>query len=79
MTHKRTFSECYEQSLDLISKILMQKETEWIANNQEFLKILEFMMTESLRRGLSQHVAEVTPCVAYDLQKLMTLCNLALG
>ena len=57
----------------------MQKETEWIAKKQEFLKILEFMMTEALRRGFSQHVAEITPCVAYDLQKLKALCHLALG
>lgn len=57
----------------------MQKETEWMAKNQEFQRILEFMMTEALRRGLSQHMAEVTPCVAYDLQKILTLCHLALG
>lgn len=57
----------------------MQKETEWMAKKPEFKQIFEYLMTEALRRGVSQHLAEITPCVAYDLQKIIALGQMALG
>ena len=50
-----------------------------MSRKPEFKGILEFMMTEALRRGVSQHLAEITPCVAYDLQKILTMGHMALG
>ena len=50
-----------------------------MAKKTNFAKALEFMLMEALRRGMSQHVAEVTPCVATDLQRMLALCHLALG
>ena len=69
----------YERSVDALSKILLQKEAVWMAKKPEFKQIFEYMMTEALRRGVSQHLAEITPCVAYDLQKIITLGHAALG
>ena len=69
----------YEKSLDALSQIFLQKEAEWMARKPEFKQILEYVLTEALRRGVSQHLAEITPCVAYDLQKIITLGNAALG
>lgn len=72
-------SGAYEKSLDALSQIFLQKEAEWMARKPEFKQILEYVLTEALRRGVSQHLAEITPCVAYDLQKIITLGNAALG
>ena len=50
-----------------------------MAKKPEFKQIFEYLMTEALRRGVSQHLAEITPCVAYDLQKIIALGQMALG
>ena len=65
--------------MDALSKIFLHKEPEWMSRKPEFKGILEYMMTEALRRGVSQHLAEITPCVANDLQKILTMGHMALG
>ena len=41
--------------------------------------MIEFYLLESLREGMSFHLANVTPCNFIELNKLLALFRLALG
>ena len=69
----------YDEAIAIMTKILMQKETSWMAKKPNFNRFLEKLLLETVRRGLSQHFQGVTPCVGNDYSKLMTLVQFALG
>ena len=68
-----------EEATKSLCKILLQEEPLWMAKRVGFAKHLELLMMEALRKGMSQHFAGITPCVANDLAKILTLTQSALG
>ena len=62
-----------------MAKIFMQTEPEWMMRKENFAKHLENIFMETIRRGLSQHLANIAPCQFVDFDKLMSLCQISLG
>ena len=57
----------------------MMKEPFWIAKKEKLPRIIEYYLMESLREGLSQHLADVANCNFIDLNKMIAHIQLALG
>ena len=57
----------------------MMQEPIWIARKEGLIKMIEFYLLESLREGMSLHLANVTPCNFIELNKLLALFRHALG
>ena len=51
----------------------------WLVTNEVVMKRLEYLLWESLRQGMSEHLAGSAPCVTFDLDRLLTLTRKALG
>ena len=71
---------CGEKTLGLFSKLLsICDEPEWVVTNENFLKILEYMLWDAFKKGISLHLAECTKCVFIDLDIMLALLSKALG
>ena len=76
---KKNYLEAMERATNCLCKILLQCDAIWIAKRGGFARNLELLLMEALRKGMSQHFAGITPCVANDLDKLIALLQMALG
>ena len=65
--------------MGIIAEILMICEPEWMAKKENLARMLEYYMYEALRQGMAMHLMREAPCVAIDLEKLLTLFQYALG
>ena len=50
-----------------------------MAKKEGLIKMIEFYLMEALREGLSQHLANTTPCNFVELNKILALFRFALG
>ena len=50
-----------------------------MAKKEALPRLIEFYLMDALREGLSQHLANITPCNFLELNKLIALLQLALG
>lgn len=55
------------------------EEPIWMAKKAGLPRLLEFYLMDALREGLSQHLANITPCNFLELNKLIALLQFALG
>ena len=65
--------------MELLKDILLQKEPEWMASKVEFGKILEHMLFEALRTGMSAHLGARFGGAFDEYNQLMALTRHALG
>ena len=65
--------------MGVIAEILMIGDPEWMAKKENLARMLEYYLYEGLRKGMAMHLMRETPCVAIDLEKLLTLFQYALG
>ena len=61
---------------DILSKC---DSPSWLVCNENLLIRLEYLLWESLKTGVSHHLSATAPCLAYDLERLMTLIRKAMG
>ena len=74
------YLECKNASLQIVADILTKcKSPIWLVSNEKVQVRLEYMLWESLKVGVSHHLAASAPCLAYDLERLATLIRKALG
>ena len=74
-----TSSESKADAIEILVKICMMQEPFWMAKKGKLPRIIEYYLMESLREGLSQHLANATHCNFIDLNKLITHLQYALG
>ena len=65
--------------MDTLGEILIKKEPEWMAKKKEFCKVVELVLMEVIRRGMSYHLSGASPCSTNDYAKIITLCHYSLG
>lgn len=51
----------------------------WLLSKDDMLQIIEYMLWEDLREGISEHCAGVSVCHFNELDKRLTLIKSALG
>ena len=51
----------------------------WLVKNEKTVSILEFLMWDAFRTGVSYHLSGTSPCIFFDLDRLLTLTKNALG
>ena len=73
------FIGALDQMLEMMAEILLQKEVEWMAKKPGFIQLLEFLLVETLRRGMNFHLNDSASCQFTDFSRLMALCQLSLG
>ena len=54
-------------------------EPAWIVTNTDLIKVVEFALWESLRVGISGHLAGHSPCSPHELDRLLALFRKAIG
>ena len=54
-------------------------EPEWAVSNEKFYKVMEYMLWDTFRSGLTLHLAGCSQCIFVDLDRLMALLSKALG
>ena len=54
-------------------------DPEWLITNEGFFRIVEFLLWDTFREGISTHLAGATPCLFPDTDKLLALIRKALG
>ena len=81
MHHKsNTILVCGEKTLGLFSRLLaVCDEPEWAVTNEKFVKVLEYMLWDAFKKGVSMHLAECSKCVFIDLDIMLALLSKALG
>ena len=71
---------CTNQLMNLLTDLLDEcSEPVWLVTNTDIIKTIEFALWESLRLGISGHLAGLTPCTAHDLDRLLALLRKAIG
>ena len=75
----KAYLEALDEATGLLCKILLLQEPVWMAKKEGFLKNLELLLMEALRKGMSDHFSGLMPCTMVDLSKLTTLLQSALG
>ena len=51
----------------------------WLVKNEKVVSILEFLLWDSFRIGMSLHLSGTSPCLCFDLERLLALTKNALG
>ena len=51
----------------------------WLVKNEKVVSILEFLLWDSFREGMSYHLSGTSPCICFDLERLLALARNALG
>ena len=51
----------------------------WLVTDEQIVSILEFLLWDSVRLGISLHLSGTSPCLLFDLERLLTLTKNALG
>ena len=51
----------------------------WLTTDEQIVSILEFMLWDAVRVGISLHLSGTSPCLLFDLERLVTLTKNALG
>ena len=51
----------------------------WLVRNEKVVSILEFLLWDSFREGMSYHLSGTSPCICFDLERLLALAKNALG
>ena len=51
----------------------------WLVTNEKVVGILEYLLWDSLRIGVSYHLSGTSPCLMFDLERLLILTKNALG
>ena len=51
----------------------------WLITNEKVVAILEYMLWDCLKVGVSFHLSGTSPCMMFDLERLMTLTKNSLG
>ena len=65
--------------MGILSEIFLMAEPEWMAKKENLPRMIEYYLMEALREGMAMHLMRETPCIAIDLQKLISLLQFALG
>ena len=80
LMHHNNALVCGEKTLGLFSKLLaICDEPEWAVTNENFYKILEYMLWDAFKKGISLHLAECSKCVFIDLDIMLALLSKAIG
>ena len=68
------------QVLDLALEILEKHSVaEWILTTPKMMQILQFLLWEQYREGISNHCANASPCIFIELDQFMGVLKTALG
>ena len=51
----------------------------WLVTNDKVISILEFMLWDCLKEGVSYHLSGTSPCMMFDLERLLVLTKNSLG
>ena len=51
----------------------------WLVTNDVVMKRLEYLLWDSLKSGISEHLAGSAPCLTFDLDRILMLTRKALG
>ena len=62
--------------MDLLEK---PDVSDWMLTNEKFLGVLEYLLWDQFRTGISSHCAEATPCILIECDMLMTMIRQAMG
>ena len=74
------FSESRDATLSLLADILNDCDSpSWFLANEKLVTIVEYMLWDATKLGLSQHLSGTAPCLLYDLERLLSLVRHALG
>ena len=65
--------------MGILSRIFHLCEPEWMARKENFARMVEYYLMESIREALSMHLMREAPCVAIDFNKLALQMQYALG
>ena len=69
-----------QKTAAMVTDMLMTcDEPEWVVSNEKFLKVMEYMLWDTLRSGISLHLAGCSQCIFVDLDRLMALLSKSLG
>ena len=52
---------------------------EWLLTNPKMMQVVQFLLWEQFREGISNHCANASPCIFIELDQLMGLVKTALG
>jgi len=80
ISDKIHLSESRDATLSLLADILNACESpSWFLANEKLVTIVEYMLWDATKLGLSQHLSGTAPCLLYDLERLLSLVRHALG
>ena len=51
----------------------------WLVTNEKIQKVLEYLLWDSIKTGISQNLAGCAPCIFLDTDRLLALLRRALG
>ena len=80
ISKRNRFIDCRNATLSILASLLSDCESpSWLLANEKLLTIVEYMLWDAARLGLSQHLSGTAPCLLYDLERLLALVRKALG
>ena len=78
--HTFLFLDIRDATLKKLAEILEECKSEvWLLTKSALITILEYMLWDAARMGLSLHLSGSSPCLLYDLERLLALTRNAMG
>ena len=72
--------DCANATLQALAKILESCGTpEWLVQSENMFELLEYFLFDTIKNGISLHLAGASPCLFYDTDRLLALVRSALG